>query len=86
MVNYSIEISRSAEKTLTKLPKDKLRKVISAIKVLAVNPRPAGCRKLSGQINVYRIRVGKFRIIYEVVEKKITIIVLKIGHRKDVYR
>lgn len=86
MASYRIEISRSAEKALFKLPKKILPKVIAALKGLEFDPYPTGCRKLSGEQNTFRIRVSNYRIIYEVFEKRILIKVLKIGHRKDIYR
>ena len=86
MASYSVEISRSAEKALFKLPKKIIPKVIGAIKGLEFDPYPAGCRKLSGESRTYRIRVSHYRIIYEVFEKRILIKVLKIGNRKDIYR
>lgn len=86
MGNYRLEIARSAEKTLFKLPKEALVRVLSAIGALAAEPRPAGCRKLAGLEDVYRIRAGVYRIIYEVHDDLILVKVLKVGHRKDVYR
>ncbi len=53
---------------------------------LADEPRPPGCRKLAGYDSVYRVRVGVYRILYEIEDRRVTVIVLKIGHRKDVYR
>lgn len=86
MVKYRIEIVRSAEKTLFSLPKPFVPKIVKAIQDLATTPYPSGCRKLSGQKNTFRIRVNVYRIIYEVHDDLILIKVLKIGHRKDVYR
>jgi mRNA interferase RelE/StbE len=86
MANYKILISLSAEKALKKLPKKDLPKVVNAIQALATNPFPAMCRKLAGEDSVYRIRQGKYRIIYEIVKRQLIIQVLKIGHRKDIYR
>lgn len=86
MANYKIEISSTAEKTLRKIPKKDLGKVIETIQILSINPYPPGCRKLSGEDGVYRVRQGNYRIIYEVDDQKITIFVLKIGHRSDVYK
>ena len=59
---------------------------MAAIQRLAVDPTPPGCRKLSGEEHTYRIRVQVYRIVYEIFEDLILIKVLKIGHRKDVYR
>lgn len=86
MASYSIEIASSAEKALLKLPKKTVPVIISAIQSLADNPYPAGCRKLRGEEAAFRIRVGVYRIIYEVQTQQILIKVLKVGHRKDVYR
>ena len=86
MENYKIEVVASAEKALLKLPKNIITKVIEAIRSLAINPRPQGSRKLKGQKEAYRIRVNVYRIIYEIHDRLVLIKVLKIGHRKDVYR
>lgn len=86
MEKYRIEISASAEKFLKKVPNDDVQKIVEAIQKLAITPFPNGCRKLSGEEGIYRIRQGSYRIIYEVEGAKLLILVLKIGHRKDVYR
>ncbi len=86
MEKYRVELTRSAEKTLFKLPKQVIPKIVVVLKALAFNPYPLGCRKLSGQKNTFRVRVQVYRIIYEVHEGLILVKVLKIGHRKDVYR
>jgi mRNA interferase RelE/StbE len=86
MANYRIEISSSAEKALKKIPKKDIVKVIQVIEMLAISPFPEGCRKLKGEDDVYRIRQGNYRVIYEVLGKKLIILVLKIGHRKDIYK
>lgn len=86
MANYSVEIARSAEKVLLKLPKQAVVKIMKRIVNLSSEPYPPDCRKLSGEDNVFRIRVGNYRIIYEIFEKKVVIVVLKVGHRKDIYR
>jgi len=86
VAKYEIQISRSAEKALKRLPKRDLSKVVQAIQSLALSPFPPGCRKLTGEESTFRIRVGIYRLIYEVEDKKLLIWVLKIGHRKDIYR
>ena len=86
MAIYRIEIVRSAEKALYRLPKEMAPKVVAAIQSLALDPFPSGFRKLSGTSNVYRIRVNVYRIIYEIHANLVLVRVLKIGHRKDVYR
>lgn len=86
MANYKVEITASAEKSLKKIPKKDIVKIVEAIRVLAISPFPEGCRKLKGEEDVYRVRQGNYRIIYEVVENKLIVLVLKIGHRKDIYK
>lgn len=86
MANYRIEISSTAEKALKKIPKKYLIKIVESIQVLAINPFPEGCRKLAGEEGTYRIRQGNYRIIYEVEGNKLKVLILKVGHRKDIYR
>ncbi len=86
MAKYKLEISRTAEKQLKKLQQDEQRRVIKAILSLPAEPFPNGSRKLAGYDDVFRIRVGRYRVLYSVGEKTLIIIVLKVGHRKDVYR
>jgi len=86
VANYRIVIGSQAEKSLKKIPKKDLVRVVAAIQGLAVDPFPPSCRKLAGEESAYRIRQGVYRIIYEVRNRELLIMVLKIGHRKDVYR
>ncbi len=86
MSNYQIEITKTAEKQLKSLPLEYKIKITKTIKLLALEPRPYGCKKLTGYENSYRIRVGNYRIIYDIKSKVLTILILKIGYRKDVYR
>jgi mRNA interferase RelE/StbE len=86
MASYKVEISATAERQLRKLPKDVLRRVVRALEQLSDDPYPPGSRKLTGWHDTFRIRIGTHRILYVVHKEIVTIIVLKIGHRKDVYR
>ena len=86
MARYRLEISATAEKQLKRLPRGDQQRVTNAILRLPAEPFPKGSRKLSGYDDVFRIRVGHYRVLYSVAEKKLIIIVLKVGHRKDVYR
>ncbi len=86
MARYSIEISRTAEKQLKDLSPDDQRRVVKAMVNLADDPYRQGSRKLTGYDDVFRIRVGQYRVLYSVSAKKVVIIILKIGHRKEVYR
>ena len=86
MSKYAIEVSATAEKQLRKLDSTALGRIVKSFKELASDPRPRGCRKLHGYEGVYRIRSGNFRIIYSIEDQKLLIIILKVGHRKTIYR
>ena len=83
---YEVLISQTAEKQLKKLPSDAQRRIAAVIVSLGIDPRPVGSKKLTGSANTYRTRVGDYRVIYEIHDRKVIIAILKIGHRKDVYR
>jgi mRNA interferase RelE/StbE len=84
-MSYKVFIRRRAQKELAQLPDAAYRRAKSAIRRLAKNPRPHGCQKLSGR-DGWRIRVGDYRVIYEIDDAQQTVTVLHIGHRRDVYR
>jgi len=86
MTEYRIQISATAERQLKRLRKDDQRRVVHVVKKLAGEPRPRGCRKLHGYDDVYRVRVGVLRVIYAVEDDCLLLLVLKVGHRKAVYR
>lgn len=86
MASYRIEIVQSVLKTLLKLPKKDNQRIIDTISRLSTEPFPPQCKKLRGEQNSFRIRVGNYRIIYEIFHERLVITVLKIGHRKDIYR
>jgi len=83
---YSIEWKRSAAKELRQLPKEVVIRVLRAVEGLRINPFPAGIRKLSGAEHTYRIREGSYRIIYTVYSSRLIVEVIRVGHRRDVYR
>jgi len=83
---YRVSIKRSAVKEIEAIPQKKERqRIIRRIGQLADNPRPPGSRKLSGH-DRYRIRQGVYRIVYGVDDVEVVVVVVKVGHRKDVYR
>jgi mRNA interferase RelE/StbE len=86
MARYRIEISQSAERQLRKLRKENQRRVVKAMLALGDDPHPKGSRNLTGYEDVFRIRAGQFRILYSVSGRRLIIIILKVGQRKDVYR
>ena len=84
MESYKIEITSSAKKEVKRLDLQVIPRIIEKLKILTINPFPAGCKKLIAR-NGYRIRVGDYRIIYDVLEKEKVIKIYRIGHRKDIY-
>jgi mRNA interferase RelE/StbE len=86
MATYKIEWKRLALKELEKLPRPMISKVVSAVDNLSSNPFPHGVRKLMGTESSYRIRVGDYRVLYSVIEKRLIIEIIRVGHRKDVYK
>jgi mRNA interferase RelE/StbE len=85
MVEYKIYFKRSTVKDLDTIPKKDLQHIINRIDLLKEDPRPPGCEKLSGQER-YRVRQGNYRIIYSIQDDVLTVWVVKIGRRRDVYR
>lgn len=85
MAEYRIFFRKSVRQDVEKIPKKYLQQIMKRIASLAVDPRPPGCEKLSAQER-YRIRQGTYRIIYSIQDDELTLWVVKIGHRKDVYR
>ena len=85
MALYKVLIKPSAVKELKKIQKKDLEKITDRIQALAKEPRPAGCEKLSGQ-EKYRVRQGRYRIVYAIEDNELIVFVVKIGHRRDVYR
>ena len=83
---YRIELKRSAKKELDKAPKTISGRLQAAIDGLAAEPRPAGARKLRGRERTYRIRVADWRIVYELHDDRLVVLVTRVRHRKDVYR
>ena len=86
MAKYRIEISATAERQLKKIRREDKVRILRSISLLAGDPRPSGCRKMSGYDDIYRLRIGDYRVIYEVDGRRIIVVILKIGHRREVYR
>jgi len=85
MAEYKIYFKKSVERDFCTIPKKDLQKIILRIQALASDPRPPGHEKLTGQER-YRVRQGHYRIIYSIQDKALTVWVVKVGHRKDIYR
>ena len=86
MVFYTITWRKSTKKDLRKIPEGDVLEILQAVETLAGNPFPIGSTTLIGTLDVHRIRVGKYRVIYEVQGNELVIEVIRVGHRKDVYR
>ena len=85
MAAYKIFFKKSVEKDFESIPKRNLKRILKRIEMLAKDPRPSGSERLTGQER-YRIRQGRYRIVYSIQESELTVWVVKVGHRKDVYR
>ncbi len=86
MATCQIEWKKSALRELERLDTKIIPRVISAVESLSSDPLPSGVRKLQGSDNTYRVRVGQYRIVYEIFRARIVIVILRVRHRKDAYR
>ena len=85
MAAYRLFFKKSVQKDLTDIPKDDLRRILNRIESLAENPHPPGCEKLTGK-KKYRLRQGRYRILYSIQDDEAAVWVVKVAHRKEVYR
>ena len=85
MGSYRLEIKRSAVKEIADLPKADCRRVVAKIELLARDPRPHGCEKLSGA-EKYRVRQGDYRILYEIEDSAQSVTIVKVANRREIYR
>jgi mRNA interferase RelE/StbE len=85
MGRYRVVFRKSVARDLRRIPNRDLRKILATIESFLADPRPLGSEKLSGQER-YRVRQGNYRIIYEIHDDEVVVVVVKVGHRKDVYR
>jgi mRNA interferase RelE/StbE len=85
MADYSITFARSARKELEALPNSLIIRIFSKIEALSIEPRPSGCRKLQGFTNLWRIRIGDYRVIYSIDDKTETIDIVAVRHRREAY-
>lgn len=85
MAAYKIYFRESVEKDFSLIPKKDIQKILRRIEALGKDPRPSGCEKLTGQER-YRVRQGRYRIVYSIQDEVLTVWIVKVGHRKDVYR
>ena len=83
---YEVYLERSAENDLKRLPTSTFHRIVHQIKTLAENPRPSGCRKITGSKNDWRIRIGDYRVLYEVNDRAKAVRVMRVRHRREAYR
>ena len=84
-MNYDVILPRSIQKSLDRLPDEMTLRILDRLKELETNPRPADVKKLKGR-DAWRIRVGNYRVIYEIHDRELQILVITVGHRREVYR
>ncbi len=84
MASYKLTFKKSVAKDLRPIPKRDIKRILKRIETLTQNPRPEGCEKLSGQER-YRVRHGVYRIVYEIFDRELVVMVVKIGYRQAVY-
>ena len=85
MAAYKLFFKKSVQKDFDAIPKKDLKRILDRIAALAENPRPPGCEKLTGQ-DRYRLRQGRYRIVYSIQDDELTVWVVRVGQRKDIYR
>ena len=83
---YTVEIDTKAARDIRRLPRQVHARIVTALQALAGDPRPDGCKKLSGASQLWRIRVATYRIIYQVHDTRLLVIIVRVGHRGNVYR
>ena len=85
MAKYELIVRPSVSKDTRAIPAGDMKRILQTMKALCDDPRPSGCVKLSGK-EYYRIRHGRYRIIYEIEDTRLIVVVIKVGHRRDVYK
>jgi mRNA interferase RelE/StbE len=86
MASFKVEFTKSSTRDLRGIDRQWIPRIIAAVESLAEDPRPSGCKKLVGADFTYRIRIGDYRVIYEILDDSLLILVVKIRHRRDAYR
>ena len=86
MASYDVRLSNKAQKALESLELKLATRIIAALEILATNPMPRNSNKLHGSENTHRLRIGDYRVIYEMRSSALIIFVIRIGHRRDTYR
>jgi mRNA interferase RelE/StbE len=85
-VAYQIVMTATARRAILALPKEVVRRIDACILALAAKPRPPRSAKLKGEVDLWRVRVGDYRIIYQIEDNRLLIIIIRVAHRREVYR
>lgn len=85
-MGWRVRIERKAQKSLKKIPDPYRSNFIGAIDDLSSDPRPEGCVKLKGASDLWRVRVNDYRIVYQIVDHELVVLIVRIGHRRDIYK
>lgn len=86
MAGYAVDFTAGAAKEIRKLDPGMRRRILASIGGLATDPRPAGCKKLTGEENAWRVRIADYRVLYEIHDDVLTVTVVRVGHRREVYK
>lgn len=86
MASYQIDWRSSARRELRRLPVGVIARIIESVTALGDNPRPEGCRKLTGSERTFRIRIGKYRVVYEVQDDGLLVLIIRVRHRREAYK
>ena len=86
MASFQVDVAKSAERDLRKIDRKWIARIYEAIEALEEDPRPSGCKKLVGSEQTYRIRISDYRVIYEIHDENVSVLVVRIRHRRDAYR
>jgi len=86
MAFYRVEISKKAAKDLRAIDRKWIPRIVATIETLESDSRPAGCKKLVGSDHTYRLRIGDYRVVYDIHDETLIVLVVRIRHRRDVYR
>ncbi len=85
-MSYTVEISSLATRQIKKLPPEIQIQVLAQLEELAEHPRPDDVTKLKGEDNTYRVRVKNYRVVYEIFDEQLIVLIVKVGHRREIYR
>ena len=85
-MSYTVQLAPAAKRQLRKLDRSIQERVVRRLDKLEKDPRPPGVEKMEGDESTYRIRLGEYRIVYEIRDKVLVVLVLKVGHRREIYR